>query len=287
MIGCAAPSAVIESRVAHRPPLRCPPPAPDALEPDSAPPWERDPLGRSPRGCVETDDGARVTLRNDPRDVDGWSEFLVVEEGAGQRFEHNIRAATAMAIAPDGGVVLAHTEDAVSRYAPTGALLWKTAHPRCGYPEMSVGYDGRVVLACGYSLVAFSPDGKFQWQKWPFGNQSVGRVLLAADGTMVARSGAIVAGLDTNGEIRWRLDTGWNRYVQPLGVQQDGTLVFRTTIAEAHTPGDVHVYYPYEPEELFSITRGGRVMSQRAIDSPPVWPPTLPWTVTFRSGRLP
>jgi outer membrane protein assembly factor BamB len=256
------------------------------MEYADAPPWERDPLGRWPRHCVETDDGARATIRKDPRDLAGWSEFLAVEDGSGKRFERAIRATMAIAIAPGGGVVLAHTEDAVSRYSPTGDLLWKTPHPKCGYPEISVGADGRVILACGYSLVAYSADGKLQWQKWPFGNEPVERVLIAADGTMIARSGATVAGLDTNGAIRWKVDTGWNRYVHPLGVQPDGTLVFRTTMAELHTPGDVHIYYPSQPQELFTISRSGQVVSRRELDNTPIWPRTLPWTVAFRSGRL-
>lgn len=256
------------------------------MESAGAPPWERDPLGQL-HTCTETDDGARVTVRTDPHDRDGWSEFLRVEDGGGKRFERDIRAANAMAIAPDGGVVLAHTEDAVSRYAPNGALLWKTPHPYCGYAQLSVGHDGRVVLACGYSLVAYSADGTFLWHKWPFGNEHVGRVMFERDGTMIVRSGSTVASLDASGAIRWRVETGANRYVLPLGVQADGTLVFRTSMAESHTPGDVHYYYEYEPDELFAITRAGQLVSRRKLDGEPAWPSTLPWTVGFRAGRLP
>jgi outer membrane protein assembly factor BamB len=257
------------------------------MEHESAPPWERDPIGRWPT-CIETDDGARVTIEKDTSDLDGWTAFLVVEDGSGTRYRRDTRATSSMAVTTDGGVVLVHVEDAVSRYAPTGALLWKTAHPRCGAPTVSVGGDGRVVFACGYSLVAMSPDGRLQWQKWPFGNHSVGQPLLLADGTMIVRSGATVARLDANAEPIWKVDTGWNRYVFPLGALPDGNLVFRTAQAEAHTPGDVHIYYDHEPAELFVITRAGEIVSRRVLEgSEMTLPHALPITPGLRSGRLP
>src|SRR5688572_27453264 len=50
--------------------VRCPAPEPSLLEGAEAPPWERDPLGRWPK-CLETRDGARVTVEKDTRDLDG------------------------------------------------------------------------------------------------------------------------------------------------------------------------------------------------------------------------
>ncbi len=281
----ATPPAPV-SNATHRTALACPAPPADRLEPQGAPPWERDPLGRSPH-CLETGDGARATLDTDPTDSEGWRAFLTVEDGSGVRFRRPTRAATSFAAAPDGGIVIAHTENAVSRFSPTGVLLWKSDHPYCGYAEVTVGHDGRIVLGCGYSLVALSPDGKLQWQKWPFGNTSIGSPLLAADGTMIVRSGAVVAKLDANGEVVWRVDTGWNRYVHPIGVARDGTLVFRTSMAEAHTPGDVHIYYETEPDELFAVSRAGKVVARTKLDGAPAWPESSPWTPAFRSGRMP
>jgi hypothetical protein len=287
MASCAQPAKpAVTNSLAPRLSLRCPAPPPGELASTDDPPWERDPLGLLPT-CIETEDGARVTLTKDPSDPDGWREWLTVADGAHTRYRREVRAVTAMALAPDGGVVLAHTEDAVSRYSPTGTLQWKTPHPRCGAPVVSVAYDGRVVLGCGYSILAFSPEGQFLWQKWPLGNLSVGRPLLGNDRSIIVRAGAIVAKLDSRGEVRWRVDAGFNRYVFPLGVRADGTLVFRTGMDELHTPGDVHIYYPSEPQELFAITRDGRLLARRSLDQRPLWPTTLAWTPALRSGRLP
>jgi len=254
------------------------------MEHEGAPPWERDPLGRWPK-CIETEDGARVSIEKDPTDLDGWRAVLVAADGGGERYRRDTRAMSSMAVATDGGVVIAHVEDAVSRYAPTGALLWKTPHPRCGAPAVSIGGDGRVVFACGYSLIAMSPEGRLLWQKWPFGNQHVGQPLLLDDGTMVVRSGASVARLDANAEPIWKIDAGWNRYVYPIGALANGNLVFRTAQDELHTPGEVHIYYPSEPQELFVISRAGAIVSRRETETD--WPAALPWTPGLRSGRLP
>jgi hypothetical protein len=282
----AAPPPPV-SNATHAGALACPTPPPDQVEPAEAPPWERDPLGRSPR-CIETGDGARVRIEKDPSDAEGWRAFLVVEDDRGVRFRRPTRSAMSFALAPDGGVVIAHTEDAVSRFSPTGDLVWKSDHPKCGYADVTVGHDGRVVLGCGYSLVALSPDGKVLWQKWPFGNQTIHPPLLAADGTMIVRSGATIAKLDAAGEIVWHLDTGWNRYVNQIGVSRDGALVFRTSMAASHTDGPVHYYYDQEPEELFAVSLDGKILSRAklAYDAH-VWPASLPWTADFRSGRMP
>ena len=236
--------------------------------------------------CGETDDGATVTIEKDASDPDGWSERMIVADAGGVRFERDIRAVWDVSAAVDGGFVLTHVEDAVSRYDARGTPLWKTPHPRCGAPETAVGYDGRVVLGCGYSLVAFAPDGTYQWQKWPFGNQSLPRPLLQRDGTMIVRSGAAIAKLDAGGEVRWKIETGWNRYVLPIGVLLDGNLVFRTSMAEAHSQGDIHFYYPSEPDELFVVTRDGVVVSRSKLGTTPAWPATKPWTAAFRAGRI-
>ena len=285
--GSPTAPAPIEQHVAPVAAAHCPAPPADQLEHEGAPPWERDPLGRWPTACIEGVDGSRITVEKDPSDVDGWREYLIVLDGAHVRFKRDIRAISAIAVAPDGGAVLAHTEDAVSRYSPSGALLWKTAHPYCGSPEIAVGHDGRVVLGCGYSLVAYSPDGTFQWQKWPLGNTRIGKPLLQRDGSMIVNVAGYVLGLDAAGNERWRVDTGFNRYVHSLGVRPDGTLVFVTSMAEMHTRGDVHIYYPTEPNELFAITRDGKIVSREKLDGAPAWPETQPWTPAFRSGRLP
>jgi outer membrane protein assembly factor BamB len=287
VVGCApaAPPFVL-ANATHRAAARCPPPDPLTLETEGVPPWERDPLGRWPQ-CLETDDGARVTIEKDATDADGWRAFLVFDDGAGRQVRRESRAISSFTIAPDGGAVLAHVEDAVSRFGPTGALLWKTAHPYCGHAEIAVGHDGRVVLGCGYSLVAYAADGHLQWQKWPFGNARIAPPLLAADGTMIVRSGSVVAKLDANGEIVWRIDTGGNRYVMPIGAVADGKLVFRTTMAELHTQGDVHIYYPSEPEVVFVISRAGEIRSRQPHEHAAAWPASLPWTPALRAGRLP
>jgi hypothetical protein len=277
-IGCARPTRAIVGNHNGQAAVHCPAPSADRLESARAPSWERDPLGRWPTHCIETDDGARVTITDDPTDPDGWRAVLKVVDGSGTRYQRDVRAIDAMAVAPDGGIVLAHVEDAVSRYAPGGNLMWKTPHPRCGAPTVSVGYDGRVVLGCGYSLVAFSPEGRWLWQKWPFGNRSLGQPLLTADGTIIVRSGGVVAGLDADGAVRWRVDTGFERYVLPLGARADGTLVFRTLSDGEPDPS---------MEELFVISRAGAIASRQPLDSAPSWPTTVPWTAALRSGRLP
>lgn len=256
------------------------------MEPAASPPWERDPLGRWP-DCIETDDGARVSIVKDPTDADGWTASLVVEDGSGPRYRRDTRAMSSMAVTADGGVVIVHVEDDVSRYAPSGTLLWKSSHPKCGAPAVSVGRDGRVVFACGYSLIAMSPDGRLEWQKWPFGNQRVGQPLLLDDGTMIVRSGSTVARLDADAEPIWKVGTGGNRYVYPIGAMADGNIVFRTAQDELHTPGDVRIYYDHEPMELFVVSRAGAIVTRSEIHEPPRWPLALPWTPGFRSGRLP
>ena len=265
---------------------RCPPPPAERLAPDDAPPWERDPLGESP-GCLETGDGATVTLEPDPGDPDGWRATLVIADASHVRARAATRGAASFQVAPDGGVAIAHVEDDVSRFGPTGTLLWKTHHPYCGHAALSIGRDGRIVLGCGYSLVAFTADGHFAWQKWPFGNVSVGRPLLASDGTMIVRSHSVVAELAADGTPRWTLDTGTNRYVHPIGVTRDGNLVFVTSMAEMHTPGPVHVYYPTEPDELFVVGRDGHVISRAPLAGAPHWPATVPWSPELRAGQLP
>jgi hypothetical protein len=279
--------APIENHVVPVAAAHCPPPPADQLEYDGAPPWERDPLGRWPTSCIESSDGSLITIESDPSDVQGWHQVLIVLDGARARFKRDIRAISAMAVAPDGGAVLAHTEDAVSRYSPSGALLWKTAHPYCGSPEVAVGYDGRVVLGCGYSLVAYSADGKFEWQKWPLGNTRIRKPLIASDGTMIVSGDGVVLGLGADGSERWRVDTGANRYVHPIGVRPDGTLVFITSMAALHTRGDMRMYYPSEPDELFMISRAGKILSREKLGTAPKWPESQSWTPALRSGRLP
>jgi hypothetical protein len=281
-------SPVEQVRAPSAPPLRCPPAAASLLDSPQSPSWEVDPLGHWPR-CLETRDGARVRIERDTTDADGWRESLVVEDAAGERFRVPTRAASAMGLAADGSVVLAHTEQRVSLISPVGRVVWSTAHPRCGAPAVAVGYAGEVVLACGYSLLKFSPDGRFLWQKWPFGNVHVSRPFLSRDGSMIVSGAGTVAWLDTDGETRRTLSAGPNRYVHLIGAQANGNLIFRTSMAERHSDGPVHFYYEYEPPELFVVTREGATVARAPAESPPPggWPTSLPWTPDLRSGRLP
>jgi hypothetical protein len=285
-ISAAAPGA---AEPAERPArLACPPPDPVLLEPDDLPPWERDPLGLHP-SCIETADGARIRAEKDATDPDGWRVFLVAEDARGTRFRLATRALWEMALASDGSVVVAHTEDKVSRVSPGGEVLWTTPHPRCGAAQVSVGHAGEVVLGCGFSLLKLTGDGRFLWQKWPFGNTSMGKPLLLRDGTIVVSGGGAVAALDADGEKKWRLETGWNRYVTRLGVRPGGDLVFRTVMAELHSDGPIRFYYPSEPPELFVVSRGGEVVSREQVARRPEkgWPASLPWTPDYRAGRVP
>lgn len=279
-----ATTAAVSNVAALASARRCPPPPADRLESAGAP-WERDPLGAMP-ACIETADGATVEVIADKSDLDGWRAELVVTDDAGVRYRRPTRAIMSMAVAPDGGVVLSHTEDYVERFTAAGGLAWSAPRPKCGYAETAVAADGRVVLACGYSYVAYAPDGTLLWQRWPFGNARVGTPLIARDGTIVTRSGATVAGLDATGAIAWRVDTGANRFVRPLGVARDGSIVFVTSMAELHSEGDVHIYYETQPDELFAITARGRVLSRRTLDGAPAWPDAKPWTPGLRSGRI-
>jgi alpha-tubulin suppressor-like RCC1 family protein len=161
------------------------------LDSNDAPSWERDPLGRWPR-CLETTDGARVLTTKDETDPDGWRAFLVVEDTRGVRFRLTTRAVSAMGLAKDGSVALAHVEDKVTLVSPQGAVVWSTEHPRCGAPEVSVGHMNEVVLGCGYSLLKFAPDGRFLWQKWPLGNTSISKPLLLRDGAMIVSGGGVI-----------------------------------------------------------------------------------------------
>jgi len=289
----AAPSAAVSpsapaSADAALPPLTCPPPLPSSLESSDAPSWERDPLGRWPR-CLETADGARVLTTKDETDHDGWRAFLVVEDSRGTRFRLATRAVSAMGLAKDGSVALAHTEDKVTFVSPRGDVAWSTEHPRCGSPEVSVSLTNEVVLGCGYSLLKFAPDGRFLWQKWPLGDTSISKPLLLRDGTIIVSGGGVVAGLDANGDVKWRVETGGNRHVLRIGARPNGDLVFRTAMAARHSDGPIRRYYEHAPPELFIVTRGGKIVSRQKAEQAPEggYPSSLPWTPDLRSGRLP
>jgi hypothetical protein len=270
------------------PRLACPPPEPSLLDSNDAPSWERDPLGRWPR-CLETTDGARVLTTKDETDPDGWRAFLVVEDTRGVRFRLTTRAVSAMGLAKDGSVALAHVEDKVTLVSPQGAVVWSTEHPRCGAPEVSVGHMNEVVLGCGYSLLKFAPDGRFLWQKWPLGNTSISKPLLLRDGAMIVSGGGVVAGLDADGSVKWRVETGWNRHVLRIGARANGDLVFRTAMAALHSDGPIRMYYEHEPPEVFIVSRGGRIVSREEVERAPEggYPSSLPWTPDLRSGRWP
>jgi hypothetical protein len=263
--------------------LRCPTPKAEQLEHDSAPPWERDPLGRWPI-CLETNEGGRVHVEKDPTDIDGWRAFLVREEPGGKGFRLPTRAVSSFNLGPDGSVILGHTEFKITRVSREGVVMWSTDIPKCGSPEIVVGHDGSTIDACGFSIVKLTPDGVVRFQKWPFGDIRIGTPFVMKDGRMIVSGGGAVALLDADAEVLQKMSTGGNRYVHKLGALPDGNVVFRTSMAAMHSDGPIHFYYEHEPDEIFVVARDLKLIARKKAGAP--WPASAPITTDLRAGRL-
>jgi hypothetical protein len=142
------------------------------------------------------------------------------------------------------------------------------------------------VLACGYSLLRFSPTGAFEWQKWPLGDTHVRHALIARDGMIYTSAGNTLFAMGTRGDVVWKIETGWNRYIHRIGVTPSGDFVFRTSQAEMHTRGSVRIYYEPEPAELFVVTRAGKIVERTKLAHDAKWPATIPWDPALRAGRI-
>lgn len=273
--GSAEPS----ERTSPPSPPTCPEPERDA----SYPPWHRgfvkDPCVRDARG--------RWASRRDPSDGDGWRHFLEFTPTAGsaaEPFSVDVTSPMDLALRTDGACVVVDLKHHISLISPEGKLLWRKAFPRCGYVyATAISYDHHISVGCGYSLLHFEPDGEFSYQKWPFGNHSLGGPWVDRDGTLYVTGDGSVAALDPHGDERWRVSTGFNRATSQLGWSAAGDLVFDTGMAELHsdpaTTGGMRIYHEQEPSELFLLSRGGKIISREQHDGTPAkgWPPTLPY----------
>ncbi|MBK9036889.1 MAG: hypothetical protein IPL61_37500 [Myxococcales bacterium] len=194
----------------------------------------------------------------------------------------------------DGGlVVLDWAHHDLRRVDGRGREVWRVSYAgddgaTCGAPAgLAVGYDGAVALACGYSMLAFAPDGSRRWQRWPGGDTSVGGPVIGPDGTIYVLAGGTVHALDRDGAVRWGAGPGPGRSASQLGVTVDGQLAFETTAAPWFGD-DGTTYHPDDDPELMIVGLDGRVLAQRPRTgaSAAAWPAWVP-VVDEGGGRIP
>jgi outer membrane protein assembly factor BamB len=196
--------------------------------------------------------------------------------------------------AVDGGWVELSL-DVVLRYDRTGRLRWRAELGDCGMPE-GIAIDARdqTVVACGYSVLAFAPDGARRWQVWPARDRGVTPPLVDADGTVyVGSAGGLYALAPADGATRWQADTGWNRWFSAIAPTPAGELVFWSVQNELHSDegetGGYRFYYDYEAPEMFVVDRAGHIVSREVFEHGEAGPPWPRWVdvVGEGGGRLP
>ncbi|MCA9640326.1 MAG: PQQ-like beta-propeller repeat protein [Polyangiaceae bacterium] len=291
--GCAAPqpavttaqvdvpvgSATASKRTSPPNAPACPKPKHDEYDP----PWHR---GFVKEPCVR-DARGRWASRGDPTDVDGWRHFLDFTPATGaeaEPFSIEVISPMDIALRTDGACVVIDLKDHISLVSPRGELLWRKPFPRCGYVHATaISYDHHISLGCGYSLLHFQPNGDLSYQKWPFGDHSLGGPWVDRDGTLYVTGEGSVAALDPHGDVRWKVSTGFNRATSQLGWSAAGDLVFDTSMAEIHSDpaktNGMRIYWETEPGELFVLSRSGKIISREKHDNVPAkgWPETLPY----------
>jgi len=194
--------------------------------------------------------------------------------------------------APDGGwVMLVH--DALEAYDRYGQLRWRSelAHGTgelCGYARgFAVDATGQTVVGCGYSLLAFAPDGTFRWQVWPGGDRDVTAPVVDSDGTIFAGvDGRLYAVAPDDGSTRWSLDTGFVRWFGAITATPHGDLLLLTSVGDL-TDGDGTHYFLDDPPELLVIDRRrGTIITRDVHRSYRRWPAWID-LIGERGGRLP
>lgn len=201
-----------------------------------------------------------------------------------------------VARAPDGGWVVL-TWDAVTRYDRDGRARWRAdlvpqGTIKCGAPAgIAVDADGRVALACGYSLLSYAADGALRWQVWPGGNNSVGPPVVDTDGTIyVGVGGTLYAVAPDDGTTRWKVGTGFNRWFGSIAPTPSGDLMIETTMYALHSDDDgsgYQFYYDYEPPELIVIDRRGTIVRRETrVEGDDHWPEWVD-LLGEGGGRLP
>ncbi|MCA9628157.1 MAG: PQQ-like beta-propeller repeat protein [Myxococcales bacterium] len=260
-----------------------PPACPELQAEEGYPPWHR---GLVKETCVRGARG-RWQVRADDSDPDGWRHWLDFTPTTGsdaKAFSVEVVAPMALALRSDGAAVVVDLKDRVSLIAPDGELVWRKAFPRCGYAySVAIDYDHHISVNCGYSLLHFEPDGQLAYQKWPFGNHSLGGPWVDRDGTLYLSGEGTVVALNPHGKEIWRVSTGFNRALSQLGWLPSGDMVFDTSMAELHSnPEQTHglrIYWQEEPPELFVISRTGKIVSREQHDGEPTrgWPEALPY----------
>lgn len=271
-VDIAAPSAAPPTR------QRTPRAAPSCPAPEwrgaGYPPWERE---YAFARCIHAPQG-RWSVEPDKTDPEGFRHILSFAGARGDSWRLAVTAPTGMARRRDGQLVLIDLKNGVSLISLQGNVVWTAHHPKCGtVGSVAVGWDDVIVFGCGFSLLRFSARGKFEWQKWPFGDVHLRGPWVDRDGTLYVSGGGQVAALDDSGKPRWTFSTGSNRATGELMWNRAGDLVFDTGMAALHTFGPVHRYFPRRPNELFEITRSGKLVWRKEHEGVPDggWPEVL------------
>jgi hypothetical protein len=200
-----------------------------------------------------------------------------------------------VARAPDEGwvVLMFHRLEAYDR---DGRLRWREvfddAGHRCGAPDgVAVDTTGRIVVACGYSLLGYAADGTFRWQVWPGGNNTVGPPLVGADGTAYVGSEGALYAVAIDGTTTWQASTGFNKWFDAIAPTPSGQLMVHAKMAALHSEDDgsgYRFYYEHEPAEVVVIDLAGKIVSRTehegGSDAP--WPEWID-VVGEGGGRVP
>lgn len=271
-----APPTVADTTPPQSEALPCPPPDP---EHHGFAPWD---IWRFDADCIRGPEG-RWTVEADTSDADGWRHVLVFEGVDGRSWRLEVIAPVGLARRLDGAVVVLDLREGAQLVAPDGSVVWRSTFPNCGaVRNEAIGWDDAITFTCGYSLLRLNADGSLAWQRWPFGNTSIGGPWVDRDGTLYVSGGGHVAAVAPDGSARWDVATGWNRYVGAIAWLQNGNMVFATTQDEMHTPTSddgVRIYYEAEAAELFEVTRTGTVVRRESFwDAAPQggWPAVVP-----------
>ncbi len=192
------------------------------------------------------------------------------------RWTRDVEHTDLMAVAPGGDALLVQWNGRLTRVsAADGHTVWSTdywATHHCGMTRaLAVAPDGSALLACGYSLLRFTPGGAVAWQRWPLGNADVSALLVDSAYVAYVAADGRVAAVDGAGEVLWRADAGFNRYIPRLATRagHDDELVFCAQQHASHTPevNGMRFYYDIEVPLVFAMARAdGRVTARARCD---------------------
>jgi peptide/nickel transport system permease protein len=168
-------------------------------------------------------------------------------------YQHDAGFAGAPAIAADGSLFLATSDNGVVKVDAQGALQQRWSLPAKPVGSPAIGPDGTVyVVDAGPGLSALAADGTVRWRFTSEGRRPTSGPIVGPDGTIYFTRVDRIQAVNPDGQERWLTQPAESSQEQPPRLSPDGALLFLgSNIYDAQTGNPAPVVLPIRDDLRF------------------------------------